>query len=176
MKINTNEPCGFHVHDDNGDSLAYFRKESDANLFMDASKMNGKQSVKVYRKIALTYGALQNCRNSGNTEWEEKHTETLEAIADNILPRGSGCDSGTTIDLLNSKPERIILHTSFHHMDEYGGYDDWTEHDVIITPSLQFNFHLRITGRNRNDIKDYMHETFTCLLHDEYVNEQERTN
>jgi hypothetical protein len=39
-----------------------------------------------------------------------------------------------------------------------------TEHKVIATPSFQGGFNLRITGRNRNDIKEYIAEEFYYLL------------
>lgn len=49
-------------------------------------------------------------------------------------------------------------------MDENGFYDGWTEHQVIITPDLQFGFNLRITGLNQNDIKDHLYELFDDAL------------
>ena len=49
-------------------------------------------------------------------------------------------------------------------MNENGYYDGWTEHTVTVTPSLQHAFSLRISGRNRNDIKDMMHESFNYAL------------
>jgi hypothetical protein len=45
-------------------------------------------------------------------------------------------------------------------MTEGGMYDGWTEHTVVVTPSLAFGINIRITGRNRNDIKDYLHDVF----------------
>jgi hypothetical protein len=45
-------------------------------------------------------------------------------------------------------------------MDEHGHYDGWTEHKLIITLSLPNEFRLSITGRNRNQIKDYLYELF----------------
>ena len=49
-------------------------------------------------------------------------------------------------------------------MNENGYYDGWTEHTVTVTPALSGEFHLRISGRNRNDIKDMIHESFDHLL------------
>jgi hypothetical protein len=46
-------------------------------------------------------------------------------------------------------------------MNEGGYYDGWTEHQVIITPSLQHGFDVRVTGQDRNEIKDYLAELFT---------------
>ena len=47
-------------------------------------------------------------------------------------------------------------------------YDGWTEHTVTVTPSFS-GFNMRISGRNRNDIKDHMHETFYSALHTEVL-------
>lgn len=39
-----------------------------------------------------------------------------------------------------------------------------TFHRVIVTPSLVSEIHLRITGPNRNDIKDYLAELYQSAL------------
>ena len=119
---------------------------------------------KLYQRIASAIIARANCEESGNFEWFAKHTETLESIARDHLPRGSGFDSGSTIDVDRSTAERIVINTAYHHMDDGGCYDGWTEHDVIVTPSLAFGFNLRITGRDRNEFKDYASELFHSVL------------
>lgn len=123
--------------------------------------------MKLYQRIARLVAARLNCEKSGNTEWFDRHTQRLEDITKNILPSGSGFDCGTTIDLDESGPERVVLRTEFHHMDDGGYYDGWTDHTILITPSLQFGFELRITGKNRNDIKDYIYQIFEQVLNEE---------
>ena len=113
-----------------------------------------------YQKISSLLGAIENCQKSGNLWWEQKHGKALDEFIENNMPSGSGFDSGTKLDD-KSKPERIVFNTSFHHMDDSGGYCGWSEHQVIITPSLQFGFDVRVTGRDRNGIKDYMTEMFS---------------
>ena len=54
-----------------------------------------------------------------NPEWFEKWSDTIERLAD-LLPHGSGIDSGCQIDLDKSHAEKLVIHTSFHHMDESG--------------------------------------------------------
>jgi hypothetical protein len=49
-------------------------------------------------------------------------------------------------------------------MNDNGMYDGWTTHQVIVTPSLAFGFTLKITGRDRNQIKDYLSETYHYAL------------
>jgi hypothetical protein len=118
---------------------------------------------KTYRAIAHTLAAIENCKDRGNDEWLEKHRLRLERIMD-WAPSGGGIDSGTKLDMELSTPNKIVFHTSFHHMDENGGYDGWTEHTVTVRPSLLWNFDISISGRNRNDIKEHLHDTFQWFL------------
>jgi len=113
----------------------------------------------VINRIATLVVARQNCLASGNDEWLERHTVGLERIVREHLPSGSGFDAGTSIDKVRSRRDRIVFRTSFHHMDENGHYDGWTEHDVVVTPAFD-GFDLRVTGRDRNGIKDYIGDVF----------------
>ena len=106
--------------------------------------------------------SIESCRNTGNAEWEAKHSEKLDELI-HELPSGSGIDCGTKL-LDNSTPDRLIFQADFHHMDENGYYDGWTEHQIIVTPSLTWGFNVRITGRNRNDIKDYLADLFNPIF------------
>src|SRR5215831_6080760 len=117
-----------------------------------------------YRAIAQIIAARENCKTSGNLEWFKRHTDRLVSLCLEVLPSGSGIDSGNTIDLDKSTSDRIVVHTSFHHMDESGGYDGWTEHTVTVRPSLAFGFELTVSGRDRNEIKEYLSETFHAAL------------
>lgn len=109
--------------------------------------------------------ARENCRKNGNNEWFARWDSLLDSINE-ILPSGSGLDSGTTISgYLRSS---IHLTTSYHHMDTHGGYDGWTEHTVIIEPAFE-GLNIRITGRNRNDIKDSLIEIFDYALTEQWV-------
>lgn len=110
------------------------------------------------QKLASTLQAYKNCIASNNTEWKAKHMDTIETMCKD-LPIGSGIDSGTQFDHENSNPAKLIFNTSFHHMDNSGGYDGWSEHKVIITPSFG-SFEMNITGKNRNDIKEYLSQVF----------------
>ena len=122
--------------------------------------------------IASTVDALHTCEKRGNTpnDWAAKHRERLRAMEDE-LPRGSGFDHGTKIDIERSNMERVVLVTSFHHMNADGYYDGWTDHTIIVTPSFH-GVNLRITGRERyrgGNWKDYAHEVFYDVLTREYV-------
>lgn len=117
--------------------------------------------MKLYKAFAQAFAAYQNCLKSGNGQWEYHWHERIETLCKTKLPHGSGFDAGTTFDFDRSKPERLVFRTAFHHMDEHGHYDGWTEHDVIVTPSLLFDFDLRVTGRDRNMIKEYIAAVFS---------------
>jgi hypothetical protein len=114
------------------------------------------------KQIAQTVEARQNCIKSNNP-WADKHKEILNQLND-LLPSGSGIDNGTKIDIETSKPDRLVFNFSYHHMNEGGYYDGWTHHELIVTPSLVHGFNLRITGRDRNQTKEYLYEVYQSAL------------
>jgi hypothetical protein len=122
----------------------------------------------LYSELASIVDAMHTCqRNPAQYgEWADKHAETISALVRNHMPSGSGFDCGTTLDTELSHAEKLVFTTSFHHMDENGYYCGWTEHTVIVTPSFS-GFNLRISGRNRNDIKEYIHDAFSSALRTE---------
>lgn len=122
----------------------------------------------VYQRIANALHASATCEASGNIDWRDKWRNRLDAIERDILPSGSGFDSGSQIDR-DSTNKRIVIDTAFHHMNENGYYDGWTHHKVIITPCLSHGFELRITGRDRNAIKEYIADCFYHVLRQEYA-------
>ena len=115
-------------------------------------------------RIARLIQARENCQKSGNAKWGPKCEARAEEIAANHLPSGSGIDAGTKIDWDKSTPEKLVLIAPFHHMDERGCYAGWSEHSVVVRASLAFGLDIRVTGRNRNEIKDYLAETFAYAL------------
>jgi hypothetical protein len=119
---------------------------------------------KLFQQLAALVGARQVCDATGNVEWFERHTDHIEQLCSRHMPHGSGFDIGTKLDLERSQPDKLVFSTSYHHMDEYGGYGGWTDHDVIVTPSLQHGYVLRFTGQNRNGIKEYMQDVFAYAL------------
>lgn len=130
---------------------------------------------KLYQAIASRVQAMDNCANGKNPEWFEKHGDAIDALVKEYMPSGSGIDNGVTFDNVRSTPERLVFNTAYHHMNEGGMYDGWTDHSVIVTPSLASGYNMRITGRDRNDIKEYLHDVFSVALDyviDEYAKEQ----
>lgn len=132
--------------------------------------------TKVYQAIASRVSAIVNCNatldnlSSANqaceraSEWITKHTEKIEEIVKNHLPSGSGFDSGTKFEFDKSNPNKLVFKADFHHMDDNGFYCGWSEHEVIITPDFVGEFKMKITGRDRRQIKDYIGDTFHHAL------------
>jgi len=124
----------------------------------------------VYREIAQRVQAMKNCEKSGNDEWCSKHSDALDNL-EGYLPSGSGLDSGTGIDKDRTTPNKIVLESTYHCMNENGMYDGWIDFDVIVTPSFN-EIDLDIKGffSQRHykyaNIKDYLYEIFdTALTH-----------
>lgn len=128
--------------------------------------------MQVYQAIARKIEAMRNCNKSGNGEWFTRHNDAIDAIMREHMPRGSGFDCGTEFDVwehVDNWRDKLVFSTSFHHMNETGYYDGWTDHKVIVSPSLSHGFTLRVTGRDRNGIKEYIADTFHNALSAAYV-------
>ncbi len=114
----------------------------------------------LYKTIASLLTAYANCVKTGNSEWESNHRASLDELVDSFMPSGSGVDNGTKLDFDRSHSERLVFTCGYHHMNDGGMYDGWTEHTVKVTPSLVSGFDVNVSGRNRNDIKSYLAELF----------------
>jgi hypothetical protein len=113
--------------------------------------------------IAQSLKSIENCSESGNYEWRRIHARSLLMFCQEYLPSGGGFDSGTKL-LAESTPENLVFHTWFQHMNDAGYYDASTEHRVTVESSFVFGLSIRVSGSNRNDIKDYIAETFDDCL------------
>ena len=121
---------------------------------------------KLYKHFSGTLQAYQNCIKTGNEIWEKKHLEKLNAMIDE-LPHGSGIDSDVELNLEKSNPNKLVFNFSFHFMDENGMYDGWIDYKLTVIPDLYNDFYLNITGRNKQEIKDYLYEIFDYALKQE---------
>ena len=119
----------------------------------------------LYILIARKLGAIANCQKTGN-EWLSTHEDVLDQMVKAYMPNGSGFDCGTTLDM-DSTMDKLIFETEFHHMNANGYYTGWTQHKIIVTPSLQHGFNLRVTGRDKSQIKDYIAACFESALNEE---------
>ncbi len=121
--------------------------------------------MKIFQTISQTLQARNNCLTK-NPEWFDRHHDRIMAIVRNG-PNGSGFDVGTQLDFTTSQPDRLVFTTEYHHLHENGYYTGWTSHTVVVTPSLSSGFNLKVTGKDRNQIKDYIGETFHQWLNQE---------
>ena len=119
--------------------------------------------MKVYQKIHSLSIAIDNCIKSGNTLWQERHENSLNAIMEDS-PSGSGFDDGTTLYAVEQT--KMVFETSFHHLNNNGYYEGWTKHYIYVKPTFD-GIDLRITGQNRNDIKEYISDVFYTWLNSE---------
>jgi len=120
--------------------------------------------MKLYQKIASLVVGIKNCKETNNKEWKIKHEKALKDIERDHLPNESGIDSGTKIDIDRCRSDKIVLITSFHHMNENGFYDGWTDHEIMITSDFVYVLDIKISGKNRNNIKDHLHDLFYNAL------------
>ncbi len=120
----------------------------------------------LYQRIASSIEALSNCITSGNKNWQARHEDNANTLTRDFMPSGSGIDCGTKLDVDASLRQmgKLVFTLSFHHMNENGMYDGWTEHKAIVSPSLTSDFDLKVTGRDRNGIKEYLAETLDFAL------------
>ena len=81
----------------------------------------------------------------------------------NCLPSGSGFTAGTRI--ISVSDSRIVIEAAFLHRGDSGYYDSWEIHRVTCAPSLLYGIKLTVSGKNKNDVKDYIYDLFYgCLM------------
>lgn len=117
----------------------------------------------VAQSIASSLEAMRNCERTGNVEWLAKHRVHVLELVKEHMPSGSGIDRGMQIDLDKSSEDKLVFTFGFHDMDVNGYYNGWTEHVLTVKPSFS-GLNTKISGPNRNDIKDYLHEIFDRAL------------
>lgn len=124
----------------------------------------------LYKRIAELVMAMDNGNLSPNPVWYNKHKENLLQLVANYMPSGAGFDSGTHFLFESSTSEKLVFHTSFHHMDDNGSYSGWTDHIITVKGSLVYDFAMHVSGHKSfvtNDFKDYIYEVFDAALRTE---------
>lgn len=81
-----------------------------------------------------------------------------------LLPSGSGIDAGCKIDVEKSSSDKVIITFGYHFMNDAGYYDGWEDYKLIVKPKLWNDFDLRIVGKDRRFIKDYLYDLFDTEL------------
>lgn len=116
----------------------------------------------IFRIIASAIEARENCLKSGNREWYQRWTTVLERVMQ-TAPSGSGIDCGTQLELSASSANKLVFSLSYHHHTEHG-YNGWTTHTVTVRPHLVHDLEISISGKDRDQIKDYLHEVYHAWL------------
>jgi len=118
---------------------------------------DAKFYVSLYKAFSKTFEAWQ--RSMGG--WREIYENDLDRLLD-YLPHGSGIDVETLLDVKASKVNRLVFNSAYHVMNRDGFYTRWIEYSVILTPSLSFDFDVRVTGNfgREQDIKQYLTELY----------------
>lgn len=107
---------------------------------------------------ARSYGLTHN-----RQDVVDVRTEEVEKLVRDYMPSGSGIDNGVKIDLDKCNDNRLTFTFGYHHMNESGMYCGWTDHSLIVTPSFD-GIRLKITGRDRNFVKEYLYDLFHHAL------------
>ena len=112
--------------------------------------------------LSQALSARANCDKAGAFSMRDDWDKRIDTMA-KLLPSGSGIDNGTTIDVQASSDTKLVLGCSYHHMNDAGMYDGWTEHTITIRPTFT-GLDITVSGRNRNDIKEYLACTYEQAL------------
>lgn len=124
--------------------------------------------IPVYKFIATQLARVKNLEKH-NAQRSDKVFDALCMWVKKNGPSGSGIDMGTAMSEASTQ-DHIVLGTHFHHMDEHGGYDGWTDHRVHVKASMLFGIDVTVSGRDRNQIKDYLGETYQRWMLSEMEN------
>ena len=108
--------------------------------------------MKLYQKIARVV-------SQKNTPKKGKELALLQEL----LPIVKGIEKKSVI-LLKSTENRIVIDTAYWH----DLLQEWTEHQIVVTPSFEGEINVRVTGKNVDNIKEYLHEVFREALMKEY--------
>ena len=109
--------------------------------------------MKVYQALAQAVEGMRDGKRM-----EEKVYNIMKRA-----PSGSGIDSGTSFIPGECNREQLVFFTEYHHVDENGYYDARTYHRVIATHDL-LGLNIRVTGRNKNNIRDYLTKVYRDWL------------
>ncbi len=125
---------------------------------------------KVYQYLARNAQRIRSLLVADQvTEAREAEVTLIQWMKSNA-PSGSGIDCGTKINFDASGDTKVVLTTEFHHMNDGGYYDGWTQHTITAVASLRFGFTLKVGGRDRNSIKEYLGDLYHEWLNQEVAN------
>ena len=126
-----------------------------------------QRTVKIFILIAQYSEWMEHRKAAGS--YDEKYEDVTDAALAYAMaesPSGSGIDSG--IKLVSSSKQKMVFSVPFHHMDQNGYYDGWSEYTVVVKPELsETGFDMLIKGRDRDLTKSYLFDLFYEWLQSE---------
>lgn len=134
------------------------------------------RTMPLYRAMAHRLAQIANLQEAARPLDDPFLVEAKQALKDLIdeLPHGSGidCDWHVTGERPGGEHgcKKLILRNSYHHMDECGGYDGWTDFKVTVTGDLLSDIDVLVQGRfpaKYADTRDYLCEILTHALKEE---------
>ena len=132
-------------------------------------KSSGKVEAPKERDVSLlqafvqALGAWRRCKGGQGTPGCEERWDDYIYLLERKLPHGSGLDAKVEFVREKCNSRRVVITADFHHMDSNGYYAGWTDHEIIVTATHD-GPDIRVTGRNRNGIKDYLAKIFYYAL------------
>jgi len=115
---------------------------------------------KAYKMLASYLNDFRNCCSMGS---ESRHRYHIEKLIDSTAPRGSGIDNGTKISIDDCTDDKMVFTFEFHHRNEDGSYCGWESYKLIVRPDFQ-GINLKIIGKNKNYVKDYLYDVYRDWL------------
>jgi hypothetical protein len=101
------------------------------------------------------------------TGWFDPSAKQVRSFVHEYLPSGSGLDGDIVVDFSRCNSNQVVIDVEYHHMNEVGMYTGWTNHSIVVTPSFD-GIDVCVTGKNKNDIKEYLLDLFYDALSEEF--------
>lgn len=123
------------------------------------------QTMPLYRRLAMEVDRYHRLVASG-AKWSDGLLADCRELLwqmDELLPSGSGIDNGAVVNVFESSDRVLVVDVSYQHMNDAGMYDGWTDHRITIRPTFD-GIEVRVSGRDRNGVKDYLARVFYDAL------------
>jgi len=124
-------------------------------------------NTKIYKILASKSQMLGN-----DTNYYSQVESQIEKIMEEHFPKGSGFDSGCTLNLNNPNGINLIINIPYHCMNDDGYYDGWVYPSLMITPSLSQDYNMKLNwhgyrGKYKFLLSDYFYDVFAEVLEKE---------
>ena len=109
--------------------------------------------MKLYQKIARVASQKNTIQKGEELKELQKYLPIVKGIEKSVI-------------LLKSTENRIVIDTAYWHEL----LQEWTDHQIVVTPSFEGEINVRVTGKNVENIKSHLNHIFReALLKEEKV-------